>query len=80
MAKKKTKKPVIRDLVFTRENYLIFLGGVLLIILGYILMAAGDTYSTLSITIAPLILVISYLVVIPLAIVYRKGDSESRSG
>ncbi|MCF7805962.1 MAG: DUF3098 domain-containing protein [Candidatus Marinimicrobia bacterium] len=78
MAKKKTKKPVFRDLVFTRENYLIFLGGVILIILGYILMAAGDTYSTLSITIAPLMLVISYLVVIPLAIVYRSKSTEQK--
>ena len=79
MAKKKTKKPVIRQLVFAKENYQIFLGGLFLIILGYILMAVGDTYSALSLTISPLILLVAYLVIIPAAIVYRKNSSDTQS-
>lgn len=80
MGKKKPKKKVIGKLVFERENYLIFLAGVILLILGYVLMAIGDTYSTLSLTIAPVILFVAYLVVIPAAILYRKkpeGQSNS---
>ncbi len=80
MAKKKTKKDraIVRRLVFTRENYWIFFAGIFLILLGYILMAAGDTYSTLSITIAPIILFIAYLIVIPVAILYSKKSPEDK--
>jgi len=78
MAKKKQKKPAIRKLVFTKENFIIFFGGLALIILGYILMALGDTYSALSLTISPLILFIAYLVIVPLAIMYRKKSPENQ--
>jgi len=80
MAKKKTKKnrTIVRRLVFTRENYWIFFAGIFLILLGYILMAVGDTYSTLSITIAPIILFVAYLIVIPVAIIYSKKSPEDK--
>lgn len=76
MAKKKRRKPVIGNLDLKRENYIIFLIGVVMLILGYVLMAMGGTTSPLSITIAPVILVVAFLVVIPFAIMYRKGSPE----
>ncbi len=76
MTKKKPQKPVIGKLIFTRENYLIFFAGVATIILGFVLMAAGGTNSPLSITIAPLVLLLGFLVVIPIAIMYRKKSSD----
>jgi hypothetical protein len=45
--------------------------GVLLIALGYIVMAGGETTSTQSLTIAPIMLFLGYIVVIPIALIYR---------
>ncbi len=74
--KKKKDKKVIKSLIFEKENYLIFFGGVVTIILGYIIMAAGETYSTLSLTIAPIILFVGYMIIVPLAIMYRKKPEK----
>lgn len=57
-------------------NYLIFGIGILVIILGYVIMATGATYSFQSLTIAPIILLIGYLVIIPLSILYRRQSKE----
>lgn len=56
---------------FKRINYLIFLVGLLLIVSGYIIMAMGEVNSFQSITIAPIMLFIGYLVAIPVALIYR---------
>jgi hypothetical protein len=56
-------------------NYLIFGIGVLTIIVGYIIMATGKTYSFQSLTVAPIVLLIGYLVIIPIAILYRRPNS-----
>lgn len=74
MGKKKKDKKVIKKLIFEKANYLIFLGGVLTIILGYVLMAIGDTYSSLSLTAAPIILFIGYIIIVPIAILYRNKE------
>lgn len=79
MGKKKKDKKIIKKLIFEKENYFLFLGGVLTIILGYVLMAMGDTYSSLSLTIAPIILFVGYMVIVPIAIMYRKKE-EANAG
>ena len=53
---------------FTLINYLLFGGGLLTIIIGWFLLRGGH------ITLAPIMLIAGYCVVIPLAIVYRKKD------
>ncbi|OQX88614.1 hypothetical protein B6D60_01820 [candidate division KSB1 bacterium 4484_87] len=52
---------------------MIFLIGVFVIILGYIFMAQGPADSFWSLTLAPILLVISYCVIFPFAIIYRKN-------
>lgn len=54
-----------------KNNYLFFGIGILVIIIGYILMAAGETTSFQSVKIAPVILVIGYCVIIPISIFYK---------
>jgi len=80
MAKKikqtKKKKPFRYELPFGRENYIIFLIGVFVTILGYIFMAQGPADSFWSLTLAPILLVISYCVLFPIAIIYRKKTAE----
>ena len=63
-------------LPFSKENYFLLLVGVFVITVGYILMELGGAYDSLSIVIAPIILVIGYCVIIPFAIFYKKKEKE----
>ena len=56
---------------FNKINYLILSIGILTIIVGYILMITGETDSYQSVKLAPVILLIGYIVVIPLAILCK---------
>lgn len=63
--------------IFDRLNYRLFLAGILVIIIGYIAMAQGPWNNFLSLHVAPILLLIGYCVLIPLAILKRskpKGD------
>ena len=65
-ARSKKKKVVERELPFSRQNYIIFAVGVLLILIGYLALAQGPYDSFSSMSIAPVLLVIGYCIVIPL--------------
>ena len=73
MSDKKQSKVVhlFEGWAFNNTNYLIFLVGILLIVGGYIIMAMGEVDSFQSITLAPIMLFLGYVVVIPLALIYR---------
>lgn len=73
--KKKLFSGESKALSLERRNYLILGIGVLTIIIGYIVMATGDTYSFQSLTLAPIILLIGYLILIPLALLYRRRSA-----
>lgn len=62
---------LIEGWAFTSKNYIIFAVGVLLIALGYVVMATGETTSVQSLTVAPIMLFLGYVVVIPAALIYR---------
>ncbi len=62
---------LIEGWAFTSKNYIIFAVGVLLIAGGYIVMATGETTSAQSVTIAPIMLFLGYIIVIPAALIYR---------
>jgi hypothetical protein len=47
-----------------------------IIIIGYVIMALGDTYDVWSLTVSPLILVIGYVIVLPLSILYKKDKKN----
>ena len=57
---------------FNKTNYLLLFSGVLFIILGYIVMAYGEVNSFQSLTLAPIILFIGYIILIPSALIYRE--------
>ncbi|MGQ9464112.1 MAG: hypothetical protein ACUVQ3_00635 [bacterium] len=68
MAKKekKTKKPeALIDIKFTKKNYLFFGAGLVSLIIGFILLRHGD------IVLAPILLVLGYLVFFPLGILVK---------
>ena len=56
---------------FNKTNYLLLFSGIVLIILGYIIMAYGEVNSFQSLTLAPIILFFGYIILIPSALVYR---------
>jgi hypothetical protein len=55
---------------FENKNITIILAGVAFIMLGYYLMSISETMGTLALDIAPIILVIGYIIVIPYGIMY----------
>ena len=57
---------------FNKFNYLIFGIGVLTIIVGYILMSSGSVNSFQSVRLAPLLLFIGYVILIPISIFLKK--------
>jgi uncharacterized membrane protein HdeD (DUF308 family) len=57
--------------IFDRSNYRIFFIGAITILLGYIAMMQGPHNSFWSLHLAPILLIIGYCVLIPLAILKR---------
>ena len=72
---KQIPPPIFGKWTFTKSNYLIFLAGIIIITLAYIIMAMGGNDNFGTLTLAPIMLVIGYLIVIPLAILYRPRKS-----
>ncbi|MCF7808874.1 MAG: DUF3098 domain-containing protein [Candidatus Marinimicrobia bacterium] len=64
----------LSELPFTKTNYILFVAGLFVLILGYVLMGTGELNSTQSLTVAPLVLLFAYLVIFPVSIMYRKKD------
>tara|TARA_B100000214_G_scaffold100122_1_gene69798 strand:- start:40 stop:279 length:240 start_codon:yes stop_codon:yes gene_type:complete len=56
---------------FSKKNYILFLIGIILILSGYIIMAFGEVYSFQSLTIAPIMLFFGYIILIPIALLYK---------
>ncbi len=70
MAEKIKKKKVDHRLPFGRKNMQILTVGLIVIVLGYIAMAQPPVDSFWSITAAPVLLILAYLVIVPIAIMY----------
>ena len=62
---------------FSTVNYALFGIGLTLIILGYIVMANGEVNSFQSLTVAPIILFVGYIIFIPAALIYRDKNLEN---
>ncbi len=76
--KTKTAKKVKHDGTFPleRENYIILGLGLLLIVLGYIAISGDQVEGFFPLTLAPILLVLGYCVVIPVGIMYRKKEKK----
>jgi hypothetical protein len=59
-------------LPFTKKNYTLFAIGLAVIVLGYITLGYG------SITLAPILLVLGYCVLIPIAIIINGGKEKPK--
>ena len=61
-----------------RVNYLILLLGVIVIVVGFIFLSIGPVDSFWSLDLAPILLVLGYCVIVPVAILYRKREKQSQ--
>ena len=71
--------PLFDSWSFSKKNYCLFAAGIIFIILGYVIMALGETYSFQSLSIAPIVLTIGYLVLIPSALLYKEKEKTKGS-
>ena len=79
MARQRARKPPQRGLPFTRKNKRLFLIGLGLIVVGYIFLRIPPAEGFFSLTLAPILLVVGYCVVIPVAILIRDKKDRSSS-
>ncbi len=70
------KLPSPFNIYWEKNNYLILIAGVLLAVLGYYFMSISPWNSTESLVYSPIILFIAYVIIFPLAIVYRKKKEQ----
>ena len=61
-----------------KKNILIVAFGVVLVVMGFFCLAQGPAENPVSLTVAPLILVFAYLVVVPVGILWgsRKKNED----
>lgn len=62
--------------MLNKKNLILVAIGVLLLVIGFACLATGPADNPVSLTVAPLILVLAYVVVIPLGILFggKKQD------
>lgn len=81
MAKPKEKKSRTifqkNEIVFSKKNFVFIILGVVLIFVGFYLMAIGDVDDFLAVTLAPIILFIAYVLIIPFGIFKKFKDEKS---
>jgi len=66
-----------RGLPFQPLNYWLFALGLGVIIVGYRALAQPPADSFMSLTVAPILLVIGYCIIIPVAILYQKKKTAA---
>ena len=60
-----------------KNNLVLIAVGVLLLVIGFLCLATGPAENPVSLTVAPLILCLAYLVIIPLGILW-KGKKDDK--
>lgn len=71
-AKSAKKLPSPFKIYWEKNNYLLLIAGVVVTIIGYYLMSIGPWNSNESLVYSPILLFIAYVIILPLAIVYRR--------
>lgn len=69
----------VETLPFTKLNYQIFAAGIVVIILGFLALGQPPADSFMSLTVAPILLVLGYCVIVPFAIMYQKKKEAAAS-
>ena len=76
MAKVRTDSGYIKSLPFGRKNLYLLGAGLAVLVIGFALMTQPPVDGFLSLTLAPLVLLVGYLIIIPLAIMTGKNNKS----
>ena len=68
------------NIPFTSKNLKIFIAGLLVIGLGYVLLSIPPADGFLSLTMAPVVLVLGYCVIIPVSLLFKDTCPSSNDG
>lgn len=60
-------------------NYFIFGAGIVILIIGFFLLSQGPWDNPVSLSVAPLVLLLAYLIIFPVAIFYKKKNKTSQN-
>jgi len=73
---RKTRTPV--EMPLKPVNYMIIIGGALLIIATYVLLGSNNSvYGFIPLDLVPILLFIGYIIIIPLGIMYRGKKKQA---
>lgn len=73
---KKSKKETVESIIIGKNNISLFLIGLVAIVIGFALMAQPPVNGFLSRTLAPIILVFAYLVIIPVSLFLKDKPED----
>ena len=81
MAKIVKRPAAVPGLPFGKKNLYVLGIGLAVLVIGYILMAQPPVNGFMSRTLAPIVVVVAYAIIIPYAILYgRKKPQEDKTG
>ena len=75
--KKKEKEKHIQGIIIGKRKKTLFLVGLFMIILGYFFMAQPPVYGFMSLHLAPIVLIIAYLIIFPIAIMIKDKNPST---
>lgn len=67
-------------IALSKSNYILAITGLVVIVVGYVCLAQPPVNGFLTLTVAPILLVAGYCVILPLAILWRGNKQGERSG
>ena len=62
--------------MLSKKNLILIGIGILLLVIGFICLATGPADNPVSLSVAPIILTIAYVVIIPLGILFNGKDKD----
>lgn len=71
------KLPSPFNIYWEKNNYILLIVGIVVTIVGYYLMSIGPWNSNESLVYSPIILFIAYVIIFPLAIIFRKKKQQN---
>ena len=69
----------LRETPFGRKNWILFGIGLATIVVGYLVLSVPPADGFLSLTLAPLLLVVGYCVLVPWAILAKEEEDQTPS-
>lgn len=80
--KTRTQKKTVEspfNIYWNKQNYILLLAGFTCLLIGFYFLAQGPWNSTASLVVSPIFLFISYILIFPASIFYRKKKEKNNT-